>query len=292
MLERIRNGFSVAGQCWNVLKQDKELVMFPLFSSVALLAVTASFVLPLWETDYVQMYVDCFNDDDAAAADKYAENLRDPLFYLVLFGFYLSQHFVMTFFNTALVACALVRLNGGDPNVAVGLRIARSRLKEILAWSAFSAAVGIVLRVIESRSKTPGKIATALMGTAWAIGSYLVVPILVVERLGPVAAFKRSATIISKTWGEALGANIGIGVIAFWCCVVASIPAIVGFYMQSAFAVGAGLAVTVPLVVTIQLVATTLESILVAALYLFADDEKVPKYFRNESLSNAFVAQT
>ncbi len=291
MLERIRNGFSVAGQCWNVMKYDKELVMFPLFSSAALLAVTASFVLPLWDTDYVQMYVDCFHDDDAAAAEKYVEVSRDPLFYVLLFAFYFLQHFVMTFFNTALVACALVRLNGGDPNVAVGLRFARSRLKEILAWSVFSAAVGIVLRIIESRSKTPGRIVTSVMGTAWAIGSYLVVPILVVERLGPVAAFKRSATIIGRTWGEALGANIGIGAIAFWCCVVACIPAFVGFSMQSGFAIGIGLAITVPLVVAIRLVVTTLESILVAALYLYADQEKVPTYFHKESLSSAFVEQ-
>lgn len=272
------------------MKHDKELVMFPLFSSVVLLAVTASFVLPLWDTNYVQMYVDCFYDD-AAAAEKYAEISRDPLFYALLFAFYFLQHFVMTFFNTALVACALVRLNGGDPNVAVGLRFARSRLKEILAWSVFSAAVGIVLRIIESRSKTPGRIATAVMGTAWTVGSYLVVPILVVERLGPVAAFKRSAAIIGRTWGEALGANVGIGAISFWCCVVACIPVFVGFSMQSAIAIGIGLAITVPLVVAIRLVVTTLESILVAALYLYADQEKVPTYFRKESLSNAFVEQ-
>lgn len=291
MLERIRNGFSVAGQCWSVLKHDKELVMFPLLSSVALLAVTASFVLPLWDTDYVQMYIDCVQGDDTAAAEKYAEISRDALFYVLLFAFYFSQHFIITFFNTALVACALVRLNGGDPNVAVGLRFARSRLKEILAWSFFSAAVGVVLRIIESRSKTTGKIATAVMGTAWAIGSYLVVPILVVERLGPVAAFKRSARIIGRTWGEAIGANIGIGVIAFWCYVVACIPAFVGFSMQSAFAIGIGLAITVPLVVAIKLVVTTLESILVAALYLYADQDKVPTYFHKESLSKAFVEQ-
>ncbi len=152
MFERIRNGLSIAGQCWEVLKHDKELVLFPLFSSLSLWAVTASFVLPLWDTDYVQMYVDCIHEDDAAAAQKYWNNTRDPLFYLILFGFYLSQYFVMTFFNVALVACALVRLNGGDPTAAVGLRFARSRLSVILAWSAFSAAIGVILRVIESRS--------------------------------------------------------------------------------------------------------------------------------------------
>ncbi len=291
MFERIRNGISIAGQCWEVLKRDRELVMFPLFSSLALGAVTASFVLPLWDTYYVQMYVDCFHDD-SAAAQKYSQNIRDPLFYLILFVFYMSQHFVMTFFNVALVACALVRLNGGDPTVAVGLRFARSRLKVILAWSAFSAAVGVVLRMIESRSNTAGKIGIAILGVAWSVGSYLVVPILVMERLGPVAAFKRSAKIIGRTWGEALGANLGIGMISGLCCLVASIPAVVGYAMQSAFAMGIGIGISVVLIVIIKLVASTLESILLAALYIYADQGKVPAFFSQQSLSNAFVERS
>lgn len=292
MFERIGNGISIVGQCWEVLKRDRELVMFPLVSSLALWAVTASFVLPLWDTDYVQMYVDCLHDDESAATQKYSKNIRDPLFYLVLFGFYISQDFIMTFFNVALVACALVRLNGGDPTVAVGLRFARSRLNVILAWSAFSASVGVVLRMIESRSNTAGKIAITILGVAWAVGSYLVVPILVVERLGPVAAFKRSAEIISKTWGEALGANLGIGTISGLCCLVAGIPAVVGYCMQSAFAMGIGVGISVVLIVTIKLVASTLESILLAALYIYADQGKVPTFFSQQSLSNAFVQRS
>ncbi|MEZ6152107.1 MAG: DUF6159 family protein [Pirellulaceae bacterium] len=292
MFERIRNGLSIAGQCWEVLKHDKELVLFPLFSSLSLWAVTASFVLPLWDTDYVQMYVDCIHEDDAAAAQKYWNNTRDPLFYLILFRFYLSQYFVMTFFNVALVACALVRLNGGDPTVAVGLRFARSRLSVILAWSAFSAAIGVILRAIESRSNNSGRIAIAVLGVAWTIGSYLVVPVLVVERLGPIAAFKRSAEIISRTWGEALGANVGIGAISGLCCLVACIPAAVGYAMQSAFALGIGVGISVVLVVGIKLVASTLESVLLAALYIYADQGKVPRFFTKLSLSNAFVERS
>ena len=136
------------------------------------------------------------------------------------------------------------------------------------------------------------KIGIDILLLAWRVGRYLVTPILVMERLGPVADFKRSAKIIGRTWAEALGANLGIGMISGLCCLVASIPAVVGYAMQSAFAMGIGIGISVVLIVIIKLVASTLESILLAALYIYADQGKVPAFFSQQSLSNAFVERS
>ena len=288
MTNRITNGLELAAQCFRVLRLDKELIVFPLLSSLGLMAVMASFALPLWETDYVQVFVDCFHDNDEEAGEKFLAISRDPIYYALLFCFYLAQYFVVTFFNTALVACAIVRFNGGDPNVAVGLRFARARLGVILAWSVFSAAVSVVLRFIESSSSIGARIVAGLLGMAWGIGTFFVVPVLVVEKLGPLAALKRSVAVIQRTWGEALVASIGFGAIEFLLFVVALIPAVVGGFVNVAYATAIGIGVTAFLLASICLISSTLQSILLAALYLYADQGKVPDGFDEAYLRNAF----
>jgi hypothetical protein len=76
---------------------------------------------------------------------------------VILFLFYLSQYFVIFFFNSALVGAAMIRLDGGDPTVRDGLRIARSRIVQILGYAAIAATVGLILRVIEERAGFIGR---------------------------------------------------------------------------------------------------------------------------------------
>ncbi len=51
MFERISYTWELMRASWDVLKRDKALVLFPLFSSVACLLVLASFVAPLFFVD-------------------------------------------------------------------------------------------------------------------------------------------------------------------------------------------------------------------------------------------------
>ena len=50
LFRRMKNGWALAKDSWGVLKQDKELVLFPIFSGIACLCVMASFAVPLWAT--------------------------------------------------------------------------------------------------------------------------------------------------------------------------------------------------------------------------------------------------
>src|SRR5262249_35476691 len=149
--------------------------------------VLGSFAAPLWNSPYVQVVFD----------DGQIPN--DPVAYVILFAFYAVNYFVIVFFNSALVACAIIRFKGGEPTVSDGLRAASNRLPQILAWALVSATVGIVLRTLESRSEKLGQIAAALVGAAWSIATYFVVPVLVVERVGPVEAVQRSFAVLRKT---------------------------------------------------------------------------------------------
>lgn len=280
MFDRIANGWELAKESFAVLRLDKELLLFPLISGLSCLLVLGSFVAPLWNSPYVQVVF-----DDGKLPD-------DPLAYAILFAFYAVNYFVIVFFNSALVACAIIRFKGGDPTVADGLRAATNRLPQILAWSLASATVGVVLKAIESHSEKVGQVVSALLGAAWSIATYFVVPVLVVERVGPIDAVQRSFAVLRKTWGEALSANFGIGLITFLAMIILGFGplAVGGILLASGSAVLGGvlLAAGVAGLIVTALVSSALDSILLAALYLYAAEGAVPRQFNESLLRHAF----
>ncbi|MGQ0634336.1 MAG: DUF6159 family protein [Planctomycetaceae bacterium] len=283
MFDRMANGWELAKESFGVLRMDKELLLFPLISGIACLLVLGSFVAPLWNSPYSQMIFD----------DGRVPN--DPLAYAILFAFYAVNYFVIVFFNAALVACAIIRFKGGDPTIADGLRAAGSRVPQILAWSLVSATVGVLLRTVESRSEKFGQIATAIVGAAWSIATYFVVPVLVVERVGPVDAVRRSFAVLRKTWGEALFANFGIGLITFVAILLLGIAPLVGggIAMATGNTVLGGLLLVSGGVglILVSLVSSALDSILLAALYLYAAEGKAPGSFDESLLRSAFASR-
>jgi hypothetical protein len=128
-----------------------------------------------------------------------------------LFLFYLVQYSIIFFFNCALVGAAMIRLDGGDPTVRDGLRIASSRIVQIIGYAAIAATVGLILRLIEERAGFIGRWIAGLIGLAFTVATFLTVPILVSRDVGPVEAVKESAALLKKTWGENIIGNGGMG---------------------------------------------------------------------------------
>ena len=132
-----------------------------------------------------------------------------------LFLFYLVQYFIIFFFNSALVGAAMIRLDGGDPTVRDGLRIASSKIVPIIGYAAIAATVGLILRIIEERAGFIGRWIAGLFGLAFTVATFLTVPILVTRDVGPVEAVKESAVLLKKTWGENIIGNAGMGLVFF-----------------------------------------------------------------------------
>lgn len=278
MFDRMARGWELVKGSWTVLKLDKELLLFPFISGIACLLVMASFAVPLWNTGYLETVM----DEEAA---------KDPLGWAILFAFYVVNYFVIIFFNSALIGCAIIRFKGGDPTVADGFRAASARLPQILAWALVSATVGLVLRMIESRSERVGQFVVGLLGMAWSVMTYFVVPVIVIEKAGPVEATKRSVDTLRKTWGEALMANFGIGLIVFLAMFVAAVPLILGVVAVAAgmAALGiVGIVVGVALMILVGVISAALDGILIGALYLYAAEGEVPRHFNGRLLRDAF----
>ena len=98
------------------------------------------------------------------------------------------------------------------------MQAASRRLPELLAWSLVSATVGLILKLIENANEKFGTFIASLLGGAWSVVTYFVVPVLVVEGVGPMTAIQRSWSVLTKTWGESIGGHAGVGwaLLPFW----------------------------------------------------------------------------
>lgn len=283
MFDRLSRSWQLVKASASVLKQDRMLVLFPLISSMAMLAVLASFAIPVmgWVV---------FSGRSATGSA-----VAGSTFYALGFLFYLTQYFVIFFFNAALVGAAMIRLDGGDPTLSDGLRLAASRWTSILGYAAIAATVGLVLRVIAERVGFLGRLITSLLGAGWTVATFLVVPVLVARDVGPVQAVKESALILKRTWGENLVGQAGLGV-AFALIqfvVVLLGVALVGTAMVggSAILIVLSLMLTIGCVLLSILVHGALSGIYAAALYRFATQNGNAQGFAPDALRGAFVVK-
>jgi hypothetical protein len=265
---RIRSAWLLAKQSWRVLMLDKELLVFPLLSGVACFLVMASFAAGVFATGSVQA----------------AKSHEDATLWVLTFLYYFVNYFVIVYFNSALVACAMTRFQGGNPTVAEGLRAANARLPQILAWVLLAATMGVVLRALQERVALLGRIVIALVGAAWVIATYFIVPVLVMEKLGPLDALKRSTGLMKQTWGESLVSHAGIGaasgLITFLGVLLIGIASVALAVAASSVGVMiAGIVVIVAFLVLAALVSSALSTIVLSALYLYAAQKKVPQAF-------------
>ncbi len=265
------------GASWQILKKDEEILIFPLLSGICCLIVLASFAVP------VVMGGAWHPNAGAEPSDTRS------LYYATLFLFYFCNYLVIVFFNAAIVACAAIRMQGGNPTVGDGLRTAAARLPLIAAWALLQATVGMVLRVIEDRSDLVGRIVAGLLGMAWTVTSFLVVPVLVIEGKGPIAALQESTALLRKTWGEQLIGNFSFGLVFFLLAIPAGLFLVLGVLSNSGTGmIIAGILAAVYLV-GLSLVQSALQAIFHAALYQYARNGQVPAGFSEESLAQAIA---
>lgn len=279
MFERFRRSIDLTKASIAVLRSDKELLLFPLVSFLALVLVTITFAVPFLLT---------------GAYARTIDGGVDPVAVVLGALFYLVSYTVIFFFNTALVGAAMIRLDGGDPTLRDGLRIATSRLPQIIGYAIIAATVGMILRMIAERGGIVGALVAGLAGFAWNVATFLVVPVLVIERVGPIEAIKRSSALLRKTWGEQLVGNIGISLVfGLAALAVGLVGAGMVFVLWSVSPVlgAVGIAAVVLAIAAIALVASAVSGIYTASLYRYATKGDGGAMFGTDALAGAFQAK-
>jgi hypothetical protein len=259
MAGRFSRSLELAKASWSVVRADKELLWLPVLSVLALLLIVGSVVVPVFALGHFS---------PGAARDASAGS------WLAAFAFYVLAYFVALFFNTALVGAAMIRMDGGNPTLSDGLAIAWARVGRIFGYAVIAATVGMFLQALEERVGWVGQIVVRLLGVAWALSTFMVVPILVTRDVGPVEAVKESAGLLRDTWGENLIGNAGLSLVFG----VAYFALIGGGGLGVVLAANAHLPLVVALLILVGIVAfvvlatlqATMQGVYSAALYRYA----------------------
>jgi len=200
------------------------------------------------------------------------------------FGYYLLT-LINQVFAGGVVHGAYTRMTGGDPTISSSLKAVTSKIPQLIPWAIATGTVGLILDALRDKGLI-GKIIAGFVSFAWKTATFLVLPILVIEGLGPKAAYERSRQLMSGRWGESANATFGFILIGL----AASLPAIALIFVGSSIG-GVGfvlVALAVIWLVVTTVIINTLNGVMRAALYLYTVNNQVPADFQGVGLETAF----
>lgn len=268
---RIANTWQLAKVSWQVLRQDRELLLIPVLSFLSSVVVLGALLVPTL----------------ALLDTGSGEETANPALALIGIVAALAMSIIGVFFNGALVAGAHERMSGGDPTVSSAMRRARTRLGGLLPWALLTGTVGLVLQAVRERAGFVGDFIVRLAGAAWEVVTFLVVPAIVIDGHSAVDGLKRSGSLLRETWGENLAARVGFGLLGL----LAIIPAVIVVALAGALggpALVVGIAIAVLYVAVVVVVLTALNAVFQTALYLYATTGSVPRGYEGSDLRNSF----
>ncbi len=262
-----------------VLQNDGELLLLPILSGAAGIAASGAFI---WQA---------LNDGAFDSLKQGQPGTLPASLYVWLFAFYLVQYFIIIFFNTALVGAALDRLEGRDPTLRSALALAIRRIGPIFGYAIASATVGVLIRFIGERLGIVGRLIGAGAGLAWTVMTFLVVPVLAAEGIGPVEAIERSAGLLRKTWGENIVGSAGISLVMGFATFLAALLVVGAVKLMPDHQAVALALITAGVLAFIAIMAfgAALSAVYSAAVYYYAVTGEPPVDFDRELVRGAFA---
>lgn len=268
---RLSNGWQISMNSFKVLRENKQLILFPLLSGISMILVMGSFLVAMlgisgWDFDRVEEH-------------------NDWVYISITFLYYLINYFVVVFFNVALTHCTRLYFHGEEVTIRKGIDYSISRIGAIFSWAIFAATVGTILKYLEDNAGWLGRIVIGILGIAWSVTTFFVVPVIAYENLGPLGAFKRSAKLMKNKWGESAAATFNFTIIQVLAILLISLPLLI-FGMAIHPIVGIALGLLSAFVIMAILSAT--QTIFISAIYHNINGDPV-QHFNDQVVENLFV---
>jgi len=267
-MRKIKRGWDLTKKSWGLLRENPELLRFPLYGGVATIVMAIVVVGP---------GVFLIEEDQTVLGGA-----------LAVIGFYLLA-VIGTYFSVGLAAAANLIFQGREATVADGLAVARDRFPQVAGWAAVSTVVGLVLSALENQGAA-GQIAGRLLAVGWSLITFLAVPVIALEGAGPFQTLKRSSSLFRSRWGTQVTGNIAIGGAVFLFGVLPSALLIAAGFLIWASASFAGALLLVIGVIGLaisMLVNSALSNIFGVALYRYALDGEAVGGFTPAELESA-----
>jgi len=264
---------------FDVMKNDKELLLFPILGGFFSLLFLIAMVFPFVINGFIP------------------ETFAGGLFWLLVFLLYFGLAFIATFFNVCTVYTIKSRFDGKNATFWESIRFTLSRLHLVIAWAIVSAIVGLILRILENIAERIGfvgeiimKIVIGILGLAWSLLSAFVIPGMIYKNVGPITALKDSVQTFKKTWGESLIRTYGLGLAQLILLVAGVVLTIILVVISAAVPVLPYIFVVLGVLYVIAIITffSVANSVFNTALYVYATTGKAPKGYKEDVLKNAF----
>lgn len=242
-----------------VIWADKEILLYQTLSAAICVMVLYFYLFEL------------FPSFDPETVER---TISGPTFAYQLFPYYIVAFLVMTYFNIASVVVATIRMRGGDHTLRDGIEAATRRLLPVFQWAGVSGLVAVLLTLIRGGVEG-GIVFSWILGFAWAVVTYFVVPVLLFEEEGPITAARRSFMIVRRIWSETLDGNLGLTIVL----ISFGLPGLVAV-LPIGLLLGGPVTMVIPIVASLSLLAifaASLNSVLVATLYGLTRTGEIPK---------------
>src|SRR3954453_13333245 len=146
-MSRIKRGWQLTKKSWALLRENPELLRFPLYGGAATIVCALIVVGP-------GVYL--IEDDQVVFGGA-----------LAVIGFYLLA-VIGTYFSVGLAAAADMVFRGQQATVADGLAVSRTRFSQICGWAGVSTTIGLALSPLENQGAI-GEIVGRLLAIGWSL---------------------------------------------------------------------------------------------------------------------------
>lgn len=327
-MSRFKRNWDLMRCSLTVINKNKRLLLFPLLSlfmvsTFALLFMATSFMATSllwptghsygdsrhWESVFSRFLTESRGASvvaeapgagetasvvEPAARDHYAFRLK-PAGFAWFAALYFTSMFLASFLNAVFFHEIINALNGNGVSVRRGLRFATTRIRAILMWSLLAGLVGYIIKMLEDRLSFVGRWVLRVVGLTWSVSAVFAIPVIVREKenANPFGVLKRSARLLTRTWGEGLIGYLGLHVAGLTAVVVVSIVMVagaVGFAVVTEnywLAGGAGV-LWLLVMLACGLLGDVAAKVYVGALYVYAVEGAVPEPFDEEMMERAW----
>ena len=278
---RFRRSWELGKSSWSVIRSEPRLVLLPVISFLVILVVMGTFASGIFFAGGGSEAFDKIGDDSSVQSSI---NIGG---WVMLAVGYLVAAYVVIFFNSALIWAANEHFEGRDVSLRTALGAAFKNAFKILPWAIISATVSFLLKLAQEKLDFVGDIIAGVAGLAWSVITFLVLPAIVVEGLGPKDAIKRSSKLFKKTWGENMIGNGAVGLITL-VGVLIGLPLLAVLFTDSTPLIAAGIALLVIWWSLVAAVTSAMSVVYQMALFRYAAEGNTAAEFESVGLDKAF----
>ena len=260
-----------------VVWSDPELMVYTFLSALFSLLAIGAAISGSVGLDVITSDPDCIGDE--CGSELVFAHMA------IWFVFYMLVSVITVFWNAAIVASAYERLSSGtNPSFSYGIGQAMKCLPQILVWGLIAGTVGLFIQILEGLARgndapVPLRIvaglASFIIGIAWWIVTFFMIPMIVLERAGVMDSMGRSTELFKRTWGEDVTSHIGTGILMTLCIFVLIGGSIPLMYLGDLGVILGIIILAVGLLFTV-LFFSTVEAVNRASLFYYAKTGQMP----------------